>query len=275
MRSLFFDTSALVKRYYDELGTGTVDRLIESNGTKVVVTAITAIEVVSAFRRKYNRDDIPEKVVDELLAAFFDEALSDFLIVTTEEALFTHSFDLILEDDLRTLDSLQLSAALAVSEEVDNLVFASADRELVSVANDRGLETVNPDTDDFDTVMDTGSLLERYFENASQLFHISNRDGTIFLRDEYEDAPWREKLLIHLIGQRYAYELESVKSPTLRPAHFSNQLNVDESRVIEYLNELRDDSIANRDEETGEWKINIDNLSKALSRIEGTDMGDS
>lgn len=187
MRSLFFDTSALVKRYYDEPGTGTVDRLIESNGTKVVVTAITAIEVVSAFRRKYNRDDIPEKVVDELLAAFFDEALSDFLIVTTEEALFTHSFDLILEDDLRTLDSLQLSAALAVSEEVDNLVFASADRELVSVANDRGLETVNPDTDDFDTVMDTGSLLERYFENASQLFHISNRDGTIFLRDEYED----------------------------------------------------------------------------------------
>lgn len=72
--------------------------------------------------------------------------MADFLIVTTEEALFTHSFDLILEDDLRTLDSLQLSAALAISEEIENLVFASADRELISVANDRGLETVNPDT---------------------------------------------------------------------------------------------------------------------------------
>lgn len=74
---------------------------MESEETKVVLTAITVIEAVSAFRRKDNRDDIPEKVVDELLTAFFDEALSNFLIVSTEEALFTHSFDLILEDDLK------------------------------------------------------------------------------------------------------------------------------------------------------------------------------
>lgn len=148
MRHLFFDTSALVKRYYDEPGSETVDGLVESDETKVVVTAITVIEIVSAFRRKYNREDVSETVVDELLTAFFEEALADFLIVPTEEALFSHSFDLILEDDLRTLDSLQLSAAVAVSEEVENLVFASADRELVSVANGRGLETVNPDTDD-------------------------------------------------------------------------------------------------------------------------------
>lgn len=52
MQNLFFDTSALVKRYYDEPGTETVDRLIEIEETKVVVTAITVIEVVSAFRRK-------------------------------------------------------------------------------------------------------------------------------------------------------------------------------------------------------------------------------
>ena len=150
MRNLFFDTSALVKRYYDEPGTEVVDRLVGDEETKVVVTAIAVIEVVSAFRRKYNRGNIPEKVVDELLAAFFDEALSDFLIVSTEEALFTHSFDLILEDDLRTLDSLQLSAALAVAEEVENIAFVSADRELVSVASSRNLEAINPDTDNPD-----------------------------------------------------------------------------------------------------------------------------
>jgi predicted nucleic acid-binding protein len=154
MQNLFFDTSALVKRYYDEPGTGVVDSLIESEETKVIVTAITIIEVVSAFRRKYNREDIPEKVVDELLTAFFDEALSDFLIVSTEEALFTHSFDLILEDDLRTLDSLQLSAALAVSEGVEDIAFVSADQELVSVASDRGLETLNPDTDEAEVPTD-------------------------------------------------------------------------------------------------------------------------
>jgi len=49
MRNLFFDTSALVKRYYDERGTDTVDTL-----------------------------------VDDLLAAFFEKALSEFPIVPTE-----------------------------------------------------------------------------------------------------------------------------------------------------------------------------------------------
>lgn len=52
MQNIFFDTSALVKRYYDEPGTETVDHLVESGETKIVVTAITAIEIVSAFRRK-------------------------------------------------------------------------------------------------------------------------------------------------------------------------------------------------------------------------------
>lgn len=129
-----------------------MDSLVENEETKVVLTAIAVIETVSAFRRKYNRDDIPEKVLDELLSTFFDEALSDFLIVPTEEALLAHSFDLILEDDLRTLDSLQLSAAIALSEEVEDIAFVSADRDLVSVAEDRGLEAINPDTADADAL---------------------------------------------------------------------------------------------------------------------------
>jgi predicted nucleic acid-binding protein len=148
MRSLFFDTSALVKRYYDEPGSEVIDSLVEGEDTKVVLTAIAVVETVSAFRRKYNRDDIPEPAVDELLAAFFDEALAEFLIVPTEEARLTRSFDLILEQDLRTLDSLQLSAALSVSEEVEEMTFVCADRELVSVAEGRGLDTLNPDTDE-------------------------------------------------------------------------------------------------------------------------------
>ena len=145
MRNLFFDTSALVKRYYDESGTEFVDSLITDDDTKVVLTSIAVIETVSAFRRKYNRDGISEGVLDDLLASFFEEALSDFLILPTEESWFANSFELVLEDDLRTLDSLQLSAALSVSENVEDFVFISADRELVSVAESKGLEAINPD----------------------------------------------------------------------------------------------------------------------------------
>ncbi|MFD1647134.1 type II toxin-antitoxin system VapC family toxin [Haloarchaeobius litoreus] len=144
MEVLFFDTSALVKRYYEEPGTELVDDLVEDD-RRVTITSLAVIETISAFRRKYNRDQISESDTDDLLAAFFREALDDFVIVPMEESIQQFSFDLILEDDLRTLDSLQLAAALALDGEEADVVFVSADSDLVAVANDRGLQTVNPD----------------------------------------------------------------------------------------------------------------------------------
>jgi len=104
------------------------------------------IETISAFRRKYNRDDISESALDSLLAAFFEEALSDFIILPMEESIQEFSFSLILKDDLRTLDSLQLSAALSITAEDTNVTFVSADSDLISVADRRGLDTINPDS---------------------------------------------------------------------------------------------------------------------------------
>lgn len=145
MDYLFFDTSALVKRYYEEPGSEIVDSLVESEESTAVITSIAVIEAVSAFRRKQNRDDVSSELVTELVAAFFDEALADFLVLPTQEALFEHSFDLVLEDDLRTLDSLQLSAAIRLDNEVDEARFVCADEDLVSVAEKRGIETIVPD----------------------------------------------------------------------------------------------------------------------------------
>ena len=144
MDILFFDTSALVKRYYEEPGTAAVDELIEDSRT-VAITSLTVIEMISAFRRKYNRDDIEKADLNALLASFFEEALDDFVILPMEESIQQFSFDLILQDDLRTLDSLQLSAALSITAEETDVVFISADDELVSIAAERGLETINPD----------------------------------------------------------------------------------------------------------------------------------
>jgi predicted nucleic acid-binding protein len=145
MEVLFFDTSALVKRYYEEPGTERVDELIEDDRV-VAITSLAVIETISAFRRKYNRDDISESALDTLLAAFFEEALSDFVILPMDESIQEFSFSLILEDDLRTLDSLQLSAALSMTAEDADVVFVSADSDLISVADRRGLDTINPDS---------------------------------------------------------------------------------------------------------------------------------
>ncbi|MDY6776241.1 MAG: type II toxin-antitoxin system VapC family toxin, partial [Halobacteria archaeon] len=80
--------------------------------------------------------------MNQLLSAFFEEALENFLILPLEESLTEYSFSLILTEDLRTLDSLQLSAALTVNRE--DLWFVSADRELNRVAEAQGISTQNP-----------------------------------------------------------------------------------------------------------------------------------
>jgi predicted nucleic acid-binding protein len=146
MDLLFFDTSALVKRYYKELGTEKVDELIEQN-ENIVITSLTIIETISAFRRKYNREEIDRDDVDGLLAAFFEEALNEFIIIPMEESIQQFSFDLILENDLRTLDSLQLSAALSLTMEDTTVSFVTADADLATVAQHKGLKTINPNPD--------------------------------------------------------------------------------------------------------------------------------
>lgn len=144
MANLFFDTSALVKRYHDEAGTERVDELIEHPDASVIASSLAVIEAVSAFRRKCNLGDIDESEMLALVGAFFREALEEFAVLPIEESVVGFSFDLVLEDDLRTLDSLQLSSGLSVSEEIGDVTFVTADDRLATVADDRGLDVETP-----------------------------------------------------------------------------------------------------------------------------------
>lgn len=139
----FLDTSALVKRFYEEEGTEVVDELVEDGDSNIVSTSLSVIETVSALKRKCNAGEISEEDMYGLIAAFFKEALGSYLIFPMEEVAFEQAFGLILEDDLRRLDSIQLSAALSL--EFRQLCFVCADQDLVGAASGRGLETINPE----------------------------------------------------------------------------------------------------------------------------------
>lgn len=105
---------------------------------------LSVIEIASAFRRNHNRGKISEEKRDGLLASFFEEAADRFTIVSIDESSFENAFDLVLEDDLRTLDSLQLAAALELPPPNPEITFVCADKKLNTVANRHGLSTNNP-----------------------------------------------------------------------------------------------------------------------------------
>lgn len=144
MSEFFFDTSALVKRYHVEPGTERVDAILDDPDAEIFISSLAIIESVSAFKRKHNRGEVTEQEMTNLISVFFREALDDFVILPLEESVMTFSFDLILDEDLRTLDSLQLSAGLSLASEIENLTFVTADEKLVEIADQRGLETVRP-----------------------------------------------------------------------------------------------------------------------------------
>jgi len=75
MEYLFFDTSALVKRYYEEDGSENVDALIENEESTVVISSLSVIEATSAFRRKHNQGEIEQDTMNHLLSIFFEEAM--------------------------------------------------------------------------------------------------------------------------------------------------------------------------------------------------------
>ena len=56
----FFDSSAMVKRYINEVGTGWVTSLTDRTaGNRIQVARITAVEVVSAITRRAREGYLP------------------------------------------------------------------------------------------------------------------------------------------------------------------------------------------------------------------------
>ena len=76
--NLFFDTSALIKKYIDENGSQNVDKLFQS-AEQVFVSPITEIESISTLKRL-----VIEKEISEHDFTFLkDEIKTDFSFFTT------------------------------------------------------------------------------------------------------------------------------------------------------------------------------------------------
>ncbi|VVB87541.1 PIN domain protein [uncultured archaeon] len=144
MKFYFFDTSALVKRYHSEKGTREVDRIFAEDDSAIVISNISITEMVSALNRKKEEKVIMKKDLDMALSKFFHDVIKDFLVLELNEDHIKESIVLVLKRNLRALDSLQLSVALDLKEL--KVIFVSADKKLVSIAEKEGLEAINPET---------------------------------------------------------------------------------------------------------------------------------
>ena len=135
---LYFDSSALVKRYVEEQGSSDVlDWMDDSdlNGTILVTRAEVAAAITRAVRMQY----VSQEEARQFLETFRKE-WSDFHRLPVTEPLVARADALACERNLRGYDAIHLAAALTWQELLDlPVTLATYDRDLAEAARASGM----------------------------------------------------------------------------------------------------------------------------------------
>lgn len=160
MTAYFFDTSAIVKRYYFERGSAWVKAMCESRShPPLYLSELSRVEFISALRRTGRNKQLHPSYIDTMINTFTRQiVLSDpsrdnpiYPIIPLSEAVTATAATLCDTysgrdvEPIRTLDAIQLAAALLAAPTVDDeLLFVTADTHLGAVAQDEGFRVINP-----------------------------------------------------------------------------------------------------------------------------------
>jgi uncharacterized protein len=142
-KTYFIDTSALFKRYADELGTEMVNQIFAEKAIRFI-SQLTITEVVSNLKRLAEIDQvISDAEFKQLMKVFLgDIACGAIFTLDLTPKLVLLSVDLCSEHYLTPIDALQLAAALSIK--TSDPIFVCSDHKLVRVAELHGLKTLNP-----------------------------------------------------------------------------------------------------------------------------------
>jgi uncharacterized protein len=137
---LFFDTSALLKKYIDEAGSENVDVLIRE-ATELYVSKLALVESVSALRRLVVERALSERDFS-VLRREIETDFTYFEVIGIDDMVLNAAVDVIAKYQLKTLDAIQLASALRVGDRIDALV--SCDEKLIACARKEKIRTINP-----------------------------------------------------------------------------------------------------------------------------------
>jgi uncharacterized protein len=136
----YFDTSALVKRYINEVGRRQILQLLRRH--EFVASALLPVELRSALRRRVTEGTLEAARVPEILKRVSaDRAYWTLVGVGTE--VLDAAERLVAVHPLRTLDAIHVASAqvFAAGVSASGLMFVSADKRQTETAAVIGLAT--------------------------------------------------------------------------------------------------------------------------------------
>ena len=150
MTTYYLDSSALVKRYVNETGSGWVQTICDPNTGHVLALAhIGLVEVAAALGVKERQGVLAATIRDALINDLQRDGRDQYWLIDVDQALITQAIALTRRQKLRGYDAVHLAAALFLQETLvpQGLrppVFVSADVELLVAAKAERLVIENP-----------------------------------------------------------------------------------------------------------------------------------
>ncbi len=150
MADYFFDTSALVKRHVNEVGSKWVRSLLRAKSNHVFYIArITAVEVVSAITRRQHGRHLSSAQAGAIIGHFRRHLKQRYRVIELTPALLDNATLVARKHRLRAYDSVQLTVALELNRlqaqvGLPIVTLVSADQELNSAAVIEGLAVEDP-----------------------------------------------------------------------------------------------------------------------------------
>ncbi|MDM8518751.1 type II toxin-antitoxin system VapC family toxin [Anaerolineales bacterium HSG6] len=150
MAVYYFDTSALVKRYANERGTGWMVNLINPTANhKLYTVRITGPEMIAAFFRKANTGQIPRSDAVIFAQNFKANWQNIYRIIEIDSQVSDNAMLMAEKHGLRGYDAVHLATAIHLelirhNRGLPRLIFVSADNDLFQTAQSEGLLVENP-----------------------------------------------------------------------------------------------------------------------------------
>lgn len=140
MAAYFLETSALVKQYVLEQGTGWVQSLLSpGSGHTCWVSEIVGVELLAAIHRRSQIGTITVVQVQHAEQLFRAEFATRFRSLQVAGRVVRLAMDLVTRQSLRAYDSVQLASAILVNNDYEQRglpgpVFVCADNQLNRIA---------------------------------------------------------------------------------------------------------------------------------------------
>lgn len=153
MYYFYFDASALVKRYTQEIGSDKVNFLFNNVPlNRMMCLILGVIELFWICVRKRNDGRLTNPDFSQAGVNFNYEVIddqSDFKTLSAPDSLVWDAMDLIENHSLNSVDAIVLRSALDMATELrstgDTLVLVASDQRLLRAARTEGLQIFNPE----------------------------------------------------------------------------------------------------------------------------------